>query len=145
MKRKLQTARAFSLHDWWTLAQSWLWLLVVDLALRVLPFPRVQAFAAPPVQSTRDPIPPAAIQRLRRFVDIAARHHLYPMTCLRQSLVLQRMLCARGVDARLRIGVRKDAGALEAHAWVEYGRTPNGEQATVEERFAPLTAVEANG
>jgi hypothetical protein len=29
------------------------------------------------------------------------------------------MLRARGADAQLRIGVRKDGGMLEAHAWVE--------------------------
>ncbi|MBM3131082.1 MAG: lasso peptide biosynthesis B2 protein [Chloroflexi bacterium] len=112
MNRKLQTARALSLGDWLTLAQAWLLLLIADLGLRVLPFPRVQAFATPDLPREPRAVTPPPIQRLHRLVDIAARHHVYPMTCLRRALVLQRLLRARGADAHLRIGVRKDAGAL---------------------------------
>ena len=138
MKCKLHTARTFSLNDWRTLAQTWVLLFAVDLGLRVLPFPRVQAFAAPDLARGRNALTAPRIQRLRRIVDIAARHHLYPMTCLRQALVLQRMLRGRGTDARSRIGVRKDAGALEAHAWVECSGTPIEEHGTIDARFALL-------
>ena len=133
MKHKLETACAFSLNDWWTLARTWFLLLAIDLGLRVLPFKRVQAFAAQvrprDATSERDNAW-NTIQRLHRFVDIAARHHLYPMTCLRQALALQCMLGQRGIATDLRIGVRKDGGALDAHAWVEHSgliieRTPS--------------------
>jgi hypothetical protein len=49
----------------------------------------------------------------------AARHLFFAPTCLEQSLVLAAMLRRRGLDAKLRIGARKQAGRFEAHAWVE--------------------------
>ena len=39
--------------------------------------------------------------------------------CLSQSLALLWMLRRAGHDARLRIGVKTDAGRLLSHAWVE--------------------------
>ena len=66
------------------------------------------------------------------------------MTCLRQALVLQRMLRASGADAHLRIGVRKDAGALEAHAGVECDGRAMIEHRNTQDYFLPLTAVEPN-
>jgi hypothetical protein len=137
MRRKLQTARALSLDDWLTLAQAWLLLLITDWGLRVLPFPRVQAFAAPDLPREHRALLPT-IQRLHRLIDLAARHHLYPMTCLRRALVLQRIARVRGADARVRIGVRKDAGALQAHAWVECDGQIVGQPERVAEKFAPL-------
>jgi hypothetical protein len=41
--------------------------------------------------------------------------------------VLQRLLDQQGVRTRLRIGVRKEGGELDAHAWVEHeGAILNG-------------------
>ncbi len=125
------------------LAQAWFLLLVVDLGLRVLPFKRVQVFAAQAKQPDSAPKrndTHKTIARLQRFVDIAARYHLYPMTCLRQALALQRLAGQRGIASELRIGVRKDGGALEAHAWVECDETPLGETERAANRFAPLVS-----
>jgi hypothetical protein len=43
----------------------------------------------------------------------------WPPTCLRRSLVLTALLRRRGLPATVRFGVRRAAGLLEAHAWVE--------------------------
>lgn len=43
--------------------------------------------------------------------------------CLTQSLVLTRLLAARGVESRLVIGV-KPGEAFAAHAWVEHDGVP---------------------
>lgn len=59
-------------------------------------------------------------QRIARLVAIAANHGLYRATCLRQSLALWWLLRRRGVAAELRLGVRKDQGELQAHAWIEH-------------------------
>jgi hypothetical protein len=40
-------------------------------------------------------------------------------TCLTQALVLHILLRREGLQSRIRIGVSKDAGHFEAHAWVE--------------------------
>ncbi len=121
MRRKLSTAQTLSLQDWWTLLQVWFLLLVFDLGLRALPFPLVQKAAALGRKDKHVDSHGAFSQfnNLQWLVRIAARNHLYEMTCLRQSLALQWLLARRGIPAELRIGVRKQAGALEAHAWVE--------------------------
>jgi len=63
------------------------------------------------------------VQRTCRVVGAAQRRSPVKSTCLEESLVLWYLLRKQGIKSRLRIGVRKINGKLEAHAWVEY----NGE------------------
>ena len=57
--------------------------------------------------------------RTRRLVGVAARNGLYAGTCLSRSVTFWWLLRRRGVRSDLRIGVRKQKGEFEAHAWVE--------------------------
>ena len=82
------------------------------------------------------------MRRLSRLVRAAARRHLYPMTCLRQSLVLRWLLGRAGIPAELRLGARREAATLEAHAWVEYRGEPIGEAPDVVVRYATLDLPE---
>lgn len=58
-------------------------------------------------------------QALARLAAIAGRRGPIAVTCLRQSLVVRAWLRRRGLDAQLKIGVKKNGAALDAHAWVE--------------------------
>jgi len=60
-------------------------------------------------------------QQTCRMVGAAQRRSLMKFTCLEESLVLWYLLRGHGIEARLRIGVRKIGDKFEAHAWVEYG------------------------
>lgn len=73
---------------------------------------------------------------LARLVDIAARHGPYKAKCLPRSLVLQWLLARRGIDAALRLGVRRTAAAIEAHAWLEHRGHPLIDDGAVHEAFA---------
>lgn len=96
------------------------WLLVADLALRVLPYGRaVSLLKSGPRSGAKRPSA-EEIRALAREVEAAARYHLYPIQCLRRALVLRRLLSQRGIATEIRFGVRKDSGRLEAHAWVEH-------------------------
>lgn len=53
------------------------------------------------------------------MVNAADRHGLIHPSCLVKSLTLWWLLGRRGIPSELRIGVRKEGGNLEAHAWVE--------------------------
>src|SRR5215831_20124906 len=53
------------------------------------------------------------------LVNAADRHGLFHPSCLAKSLTLWWLLGRQGITSRLRIGVRKENGKLEAHAWVE--------------------------
>ncbi len=102
--------------------QAWLALLVVDMGVRWFSLPRLQSLLAGltrfPRRSSLHPTP--SPKETAIIVDLAARHHLHVMTCLRRALALQWLLRRHGVETALRIGVRKDDRDLEAHAWVEH-------------------------
>lgn len=88
--------------------------------------------------------------RIARLVGIAAYHGPYRATCLRRSLALWWLLRRRGIPADLRIGVRKDGGELQAHAWVEHnGQALNDVQgsAIAYAAFSPIAAssVDSSG
>lgn len=80
--------------------------------------------------------------RLARGVRRAAEHGLFRPRCLARSLALARLLERRGVPGvYVRVGVRREAGELRAHAWVEHrGRVIGDEPARVA-AFAPLLDV----
>jgi len=138
MRRKLRTGLGFSIRDWKLLFQAWLLLLEVDLALRLRPFPRVRAWATAGAPGPAGDV--AEMQRVERMVSCAARHHLYPMRCLRRALVLQRLLWRRGIATELRLGVAREGKELIAHAWLERDGLPVGEPGNVAEHFTPLAA-----
>lgn len=79
-------------------------------------------------------------------VDIAARNlPLYRPTCLPRSLVLWHMLRRQGTPAELHIGVRKDDGEFNAHAWVEHAGQVINDAPDVSERFARVDLLAVLG
>ena len=141
MRAELRTFLAYPSRDRWGLIQTWWLLLGIDLALRALPFRRVQAWIMPSHPSrliTDSGQATHEIHQAEEILDCAARHHLYPMTCLRRSLALQWLLSKRGILTELRFGVRRDNGKLQAHAWLEYQCQVIGETSLPEEQYARL-------
>ncbi|MBN2117193.1 MAG: lasso peptide biosynthesis B2 protein [Anaerolineales bacterium] len=137
---KLNSASRLSAEDWMLFLQAWVWLLIFDIGLRTRPFSELQAFAA---RLTSHPIPsPEQTEKQLRMLKVAVAragsHHLYPMTCLRRSLALQKMLAQRGVAAELKIGVYKELDLLNAHAWVECQGKPIGEPEKVMDHYVML-------
>lgn len=53
--------------------------------------------------------------------SLLGAHGLLTANCLERSLALCWLLHRRGIDAELRLGVRRDPEDLAAHAWVEIG------------------------
>lgn len=139
MKTKLRAWRDLPPEDRAGLARAWAYLLVAKAALPVLPLSRIDALLERlPGGPAGETALPAS--RLAGLVDVAARHHLRPMTCLPRSLALKALLRRQGAEADLRIGVRRDAGRLLAHAWIEQDGTPVDEPADLGS-FAPLAAA----
>jgi hypothetical protein len=143
MRAKLPTFLTFTPKDWQLLIQAWLLLWVIDLALRTLPFRKVQRWVGSSQPGRKDREAGQVdldIRRCCEFMDRAARHHLYSMGCLRRSLTLQWLLYRRGIDADLRFGVRRKDGILQAHAWLEYQGQVIGETIVPDEQYARLKA-----
>ncbi|MBP0020296.1 MAG: lasso peptide biosynthesis B2 protein [Cyanobacteria bacterium SBLK] len=70
------------------------------------------------------------------MVKIAARYCRFLSNCLKKSLVLWQLLRWQGIESELRIGVRRDRGQFEAHAWVEYQGIALNEVQDVRRDFA---------
>lgn len=122
-----------------TLFRALLLLPAIGLGLRVLGFSKVQAMLSPcRADGSCEPKPNSALKialTAASMVSIAARRGLYRANCLPTSLVLAHLLRKQGIAADLRVGVRKVAGALQAHAWVEHYGQPLNDDMDVHERF----------
>ncbi|HJX26490.1 MAG TPA: lasso peptide biosynthesis B2 protein [Thermoanaerobaculia bacterium] len=120
------------------LVAAWLLLLAVWAALRCMSLPRVQALLHR-VSRSRLAGSAIAAERLARLVRTAARCQPWKVSCLERSLVLQAILSGSGSPPQLKIGVRRDGEALQAHAWVEIEGRPVGEAPDISEHFQPFS------
>ncbi len=59
--------------------------------------------------------------RTARMLQAAAHYSFVHYSCLEKSLALWWLLGRQGIASGVRIGTRKNADRLEAHAWVEFG------------------------
>lgn len=64
-------------------------------------------------------VPTNNVARTAHMVHAADRYGLIHPSCLAKSLTLWWLLGRQGISSRVRIGIRKENGKLEAHAWVE--------------------------
>ena len=134
--------RRFERGENWLLVQALFLLPLLSLALRYPGFQRTQTLLARWL-----PAPVAEVgtdrraQRAARIVAAAAKRGLHTPRCLARSMTLWWLLRRRKIDCALRIGVRKQDGALEAHAWVEYAGTVLGEPAEHTHQFVPFTGT----
>lgn len=112
-------------------------------ALVALPAVRlgVRAVGFGPMHRNAQRVPVLPLRRpraeaVRRGVCWAASHGPYKAPCVPRSLVLLAALRALGGgDCELCIGVRREPGALAAHAWVEQHGVAVAEPADVRQRF----------
>jgi hypothetical protein len=102
------------------LLRAWWQLLFVDIALRLVSVTRLlpRTAAATPTN------PPLPLARIGWLLEVARRYSPVRSTCLKDALVLVRMLRAEGIDAAVKIGVARGDGGLRAHAWVEHRGVP---------------------
>lgn len=73
-----------------------------------------------------------------RMVAVAGRHGFVRAACLPCSLLTWWMLRREGIGATLRIGVKPNGESLSAHAWVEHGGRPLGDDDRRDGSFAPF-------
>lgn len=128
LRHKLELAHSLSLGDWLALLEAWFALLAFWILLHLVSAERLRIPSPPWAGSLSIPANQLALaERLHRLVGWAARLHWPPKTCLLRSLTLRWMLARRGIDSRLRIGVRRVQADILAHAWIELAGQPVGE------------------
>ncbi|HUJ31691.1 MAG TPA: lasso peptide biosynthesis B2 protein [Candidatus Acidoferrum sp.] len=79
-----------------------------------------------------------AARVIARMEAAAARNVFFHPTCLERSMVLWWLLRSRGIPAELRVGARKEADRLEAHAWVELQGAPLNDAGESHLHFVPF-------
>ena len=122
-----------------TLLMAAAWLPVFWLGLRLFGLARFQALLRRVQTPTRrESMTPEAMQALGRLVNAAAIRTIGPDNCLTRSLLLDWLLHRKGVDSRLRIGVRMTQGVLSAHAWVDVDGLPVNDRPDVGLEFPPF-------
>ena len=124
--RKLLATRRLTVAGLATLIHVMAVAVVVELGLRFLSLPVLArvlgvALKAAPARLAARRAGFDLTDRQRHTVHLARRlmRH-WPWgagTCLRQSLVIAHLL--RALEPTLRLGVRREDGIVEAHAWVE--------------------------
>jgi hypothetical protein len=120
-------------------------LAAVELRLRREGFRRMVERAPMPVTtpSARDD----AHARAGRYAGLLERASRVPFLrgrCLQRSLALHLWLRGEGLASDLRIGVRKDGGALRAHAWVELGGQVVNDHPAAVAAFTPIFSTGAD-
>lgn len=138
MPRRLARFLALPAAERTVLLQALLWLPATAAALRW------RGLRPPGVAPAAGRAAPAvAPARITDLVAVAARHGLVRGNCLSRSLTLRRLLRRAGIEAQLRIGVRRGPGGLEAHAWLELEGRPLNDSADVALRYAPFPDLAA--
>jgi len=78
-------------------------------------------------------------EQVARALDRAARYGVLRPLCLVRSIALRDLLQRRGIrGAMIRIGVRREAGEFQAHAWVRWGTRILGDDARFVARFVEV-------
>ncbi|HEX8527502.1 lasso peptide biosynthesis B2 protein [Allosphingosinicella sp.] len=107
-----------SWRDRMLLAEALATLAAASLAIRVLPFRSIAAFAARPPRRQGE----ADVARLRWAVQACRRRVRWRAVCFQSGLALHAMLRRRGVPSVLHYGIAKESDAeIKAHVWLSVG------------------------
>ncbi len=140
--RKLRKLLRLNSSERWTLAQALILLPLTALALRLMGLRRCQRILSrfiphtPKTERFETTLDQALA--VSRLVGLAVRHGIYPANCLQRSLALWWLLRRRGIRSALHFGARKEAGRLDAHAWIEIEGVVLNDSNDVRLRFAPF-------
>lgn len=120
--KKVQTWIDLTPHERSLLLQACVMLPIVALSVHLAGLRRTQLILTQftPQISTTPHLDSYQVKRTAYLVGIAARYSKPWSNCLKRSLVLWYLLRRQGIMSDLRIGVRRDRGEFQAHAWIEY-------------------------
>ena len=125
----VESEKKLNISTYFAVGAVWLRLAMTDIGLRLFPARYKKRFSQ---QSVDEPLMleqmevPLQMQRMITDVRRAAAHPLwFNMSCLRRSLVLQRLLEKHGIHTYITFGVKKGQSdniaishAISAHAWL---------------------------
>jgi hypothetical protein len=121
--RKILTLAGLSWKERSLLVQAFILLPLVAFSLQLWGMQRTQKalsqFSSQAISMSSEALL-TQVQKTARIVGMATQYSQLWTNCLKKSLVLWFLLHRQGIVSELRIGVRRESGEFQAHAWVEY-------------------------
>jgi hypothetical protein len=111
---------------------------VATLLLRVIGWRRLEWVGTRLTGSRSRAVSSLDAAAVDHLVRAAAARSRPPSTCLSRSLTLSFLLRRQGIENELCIGVRRDDGQFEAHAWVEHLGQPVNEAQDIRAHFSTI-------
>lgn len=139
--RKWETFNGLSAQQRSLFLEAFFFLIFVAIALSLSDLKTTQKLL---LKLPRKSVTLSDLEREKRVTDtatmvkVAARYCHTFTHCLQKSLVLWQLLHWQGIESELKIGVRRDRGQFEAHAWVEYQGIPLNEVRDTGQDFTPF-------
>jgi len=139
--KKLRKLMRLNPDDRRTLAQAMILLPLMALSLRLTGLRRSQRIFSrfiPHNSARKTGWSEATLTQalhISRLVGLAVRHGIYPANCLQRSLALWWLLRRQGIRSEMYIGTRKEAGRLDAHAWIEMEGVVLNDSSDVRHRY----------
>lgn len=119
------------------LIRSFIWVTLYRIGLWILPFAVTKEWTLGYVSPASKIFDEQLIREIVRAVRIASDYTPYA-SCLPQALAARKLLEDYGQSSELKIGVSKNEGNFEAHAWLEIdGRIVIGRE-RMHSRYAVL-------
>ncbi len=141
IRKQFKQLEELTFPEWRVLLSAILLLPMFALLLNSIGFKKTQTFLSnhlpkKPKISIHEDMQLEEAQSVARMVSIAANHGLYSANCLKKSLLTWWLLGRRGIATDLKIGVNKETGDFNAHAWVEYRGNVLIDATDIEDRFS---------
>jgi hypothetical protein len=147
MRKWIQQFRALERPAQRLFLRSSVVLPLISISLRWRGFRKTKAslqhFLSVPFGS-RNPDAEARAILTAQIVRAASHQGIGDPSCLVVSLALWWLLARQGIASELRVGIRKDGGTFEAHAWVECGGATLNEPEMNHRHFAAFDAALAS-
>ncbi len=124
--RRVRWVLARPLADQWLLLQALVLLGAARLAIRALPFPRLEPLIGTRSAESPHEVSAPELQQARRVAWTIRRisdHTPWTSNCFPQALTARWLLRRKGIDSTLYLGAafRPDGDGLRAHAWSRCG------------------------
>ncbi len=141
IRKRLKQLEELTFTEWRVLLLAILLLPMIALVLKSIGFKKTQTFLSnhlpkKPKISIHEDMQLEEAESVARMVSIAANHGFYSANCLKKSLLTWWLLGRRGIATELKIGVNKETGDFNAHAWVEYRGNVLIDATDIEDRFS---------
>ena len=136
---KLKLIQSLSVDDWLWVIEAYLrlWPVLLRIKLKQRSWLKNQFIKTDSVKGHVS-IDRSRLLRMFEAVRLASRAHFFKAECLPRSIVLSKMLRARGYQASTIIGIAKEDHSLASHAWVEVNGQMIGEPGSVARDFTRL-------